>query len=123
MAAMTAPARELCAGSADASDRLQGAMVARQTLGKGARPSSLPDGEARGDPHLDRRRSCLSQAGKTLRRMMRQHCGQSGRQDNSQVAVTSLITDDRASLPVAYRPYLLAILADDAHRPGKAWFC
>src|SRR5688500_10862334 len=36
----------------------------------------------------------------------RQYCGQLGKQDNCQVAVTLSLANDRASLPVAYRLYL-----------------
>ena len=36
----------------------------------------------------------------------RQYCGQLGKQDNCQVAVSLSIANDHASLPVAYRMYL-----------------
>ena len=36
----------------------------------------------------------------------RQYCGELGKQDNCQVAVSSLGCDDQASLPIAYRLYL-----------------
>src|ERR1700732_1506331 len=36
----------------------------------------------------------------------RQYCGQLGKQDNCQVAVTLSIANHSASLPIAYRPYL-----------------
>jgi SRSO17 transposase len=36
----------------------------------------------------------------------RQYCGQLGKQDNCQVAMTLSLANRAASLPVAYRPYL-----------------
>src|SRR5215217_5686848 len=37
----------------------------------------------------------------------RQYCGQLGKQDNCQVAVSLSVANDHASLPLAYRLYLL----------------
>jgi SRSO17 transposase len=50
----------------------------------------------------------------------RQYCGQLGKQDNCQVAVTLSIANHSASLPIAYRLYLpLEWTADGAPaRPG-----
>ena len=50
----------------------------------------------------------------------RQYCGQLGKQDNCQVAVSLSIANDHASLPVAYRMYLPEAWANDAARRGKA---
>ena len=50
----------------------------------------------------------------------RQYCGQLGKQDNCQVAVSLSISNDHASLPVAYRLYLPAVWADDPVRRIKA---
>ncbi len=50
----------------------------------------------------------------------RQYCGQLGKQDNCQVAVTLSIANDHASLPVAYRMYLPEAWANDAGRRDKA---
>jgi SRSO17 transposase len=50
----------------------------------------------------------------------RQYCGQLGKQDNCQVAVSLSIANDHASLPVAYRMYLPEIWAQDAARREKA---
>ena len=50
----------------------------------------------------------------------RQYCGQLGKQDNCQVAVTLSLANDRASLPVAYRLYLPETWAGDAERRIKA---
>ena len=50
----------------------------------------------------------------------RQYCGQLGKQDNCQVAVSLSIANDQASLPVAYRLYLPQSWASDDARRTKA---
>jgi SRSO17 transposase len=50
----------------------------------------------------------------------RQYCGQLGKQDNCQVAVSLSVANDHASLPVAYRLYLPETWAGDAPRRAKA---
>src|SRR6187549_1437948 len=50
----------------------------------------------------------------------RQYCGQLGKQDNCQVAVSLSAANDHASLPIAYRLYLPASWANDADRRAKA---
>ena len=50
----------------------------------------------------------------------RQYCGQLGKQDNCQVAVSLSVANDAASLPIAYRLYLPQAWADDPERRGKA---
>src|SRR6266403_4418016 len=50
----------------------------------------------------------------------RQYCGQLGKQDNCQVAVTLSIANHAASLPVAYRLYLPADWSADPERRRKA---
>jgi SRSO17 transposase len=50
----------------------------------------------------------------------RQYCGQLGKQDNCQVAVSLSIANHHASLPVAYRLYLPQEWAADAARRRKA---
>jgi SRSO17 transposase len=50
----------------------------------------------------------------------RQYCGQLGKQDNCQVAVSLSIANHAASLPVAYRLYLPEDWASDADRRAKA---
>ena len=50
----------------------------------------------------------------------RQYCGQLGKQDNCQVAVSLSVANDRASLPIAYRLYLPEIWAEDPARRAKA---
>jgi SRSO17 transposase len=50
----------------------------------------------------------------------RPYCGQFGKQDNCQVAVSLSVANDHASLPVAYRLYLPETWAGDAPRRAKA---
>jgi SRSO17 transposase len=50
----------------------------------------------------------------------RQYCGQLGKQDNCQVAVSLSIANAHASLPVAYRLYLPKDWAADGERRDKA---
>src|SRR3954469_17759235 len=50
----------------------------------------------------------------------RQYCGQLGKQDNCQVAVSLSVANDQASLPVAYRLYLPQDWAADPVRRKKA---
>ena len=50
----------------------------------------------------------------------RQYCGQLGKQDNCQVAVTLSVANHTASLPVAYRLYLPEDWANDPVRRDKA---
>ena len=49
----------------------------------------------------------------------RQYCGQTGKQDNCQVAVSLSVATHQASLPIAYRLYLPKDWADDAARRAK----
>src|SRR5229473_6267184 len=49
----------------------------------------------------------------------RQYCGQTGKQDNCQVAVSLSVANHHASLPVAYRLYLPKEWADDGERRRK----
>ncbi|UPT87669.1 IS701 family transposase [Bradyrhizobium barranii subsp. apii] len=50
----------------------------------------------------------------------RQYCGQLGKQDNCQVAVSLSIANHHASLPIAYRLYLPESWAEDEDRREKA---
>jgi SRSO17 transposase len=50
----------------------------------------------------------------------RQYCGQLGKEDNCQVAVSLSIANEHASLPVAYRLYLPQEWTDDSDRLRKA---
>lgn len=49
----------------------------------------------------------------------RQYCGQVGKKENCQIAVTLSIATERASLPVAYRLYLPEQWAEDEERRKK----
>src|SRR5690349_13914440 len=50
----------------------------------------------------------------------RQYCGQLGKPDNCQVAVSLLVANDHASLPIAYQLFLPEVWADDPARRAKA---
>ena len=50
----------------------------------------------------------------------RQYCGQLGKQDNCQVAVSLSVANDHASLPVAYQLYLPEVWAGDPERRAGA---
>ncbi len=50
----------------------------------------------------------------------RQYCGQLGKQDNCQVAVSLSVANDHASLPIAYRLYLPETWAGDPERCARA---
>ena len=50
----------------------------------------------------------------------RQYCGQLGKQDNCQVAVSLSVANETASLPIAYRLYLPQVWADDPEQRRKA---
>jgi SRSO17 transposase len=50
----------------------------------------------------------------------RQYCGQLGKQDNCQVAVSLSVANDHASLPIAFRLYLPEDWAKDSTRREKA---
>ncbi len=50
----------------------------------------------------------------------RQYCGQLGKQDNCQVAVSLSVANPAASLPIAYRLYLPETWADDPERRRQA---
>jgi SRSO17 transposase len=49
----------------------------------------------------------------------RQYCGQLGKQENCQVAVSLSVTTDGASLPIAWQLYLPEVWATDKHRREK----
>ena len=50
----------------------------------------------------------------------RQYCGQLGKQDNCQIAVSLSVATDQASLPIAYRLYLPEAWANDPDRRARA---
>jgi SRSO17 transposase len=49
----------------------------------------------------------------------RQYCGQIGKQDNCQVAVSLSVTTESSSMPIAYRLYLPEVWASDSGRREK----
>jgi SRSO17 transposase len=50
----------------------------------------------------------------------RQYCGELGKQDNCQVAVSLSVASDRASVPIAWRLYLPETWTEDPKRRAKA---
>ena len=70
----------------------------------------------------------LPKKGKHSVGVARQYCGQLGKQDNCQVAVSLSVANDVASLPIAYRLYLPKTWASDVERRRKgrrsrgAWY-
>ena len=52
--------------------------------------------------------------------VIRQYCGQLGKQDNCQVAVPLSVANDHASLPLAHRLYPPQAWADDPDRRARA---
>lgn len=62
----------------------------------------------------------LPKKGKHSVGVARQYCGQLGKQDNCQVAVSLSVANDIASLPIAYRLYLPKTWAHDTERRRKA---
>lgn len=62
----------------------------------------------------------LPKKGKHSVGVARQYCGQLGKQDNCQVAVSLSIANDAASLPIAHRLYLPEAWAADAERRRTA---
>ena len=62
----------------------------------------------------------LPKRGKHSVGVARQYCGELGKQDNCQVAVSLSVANEQASLPIAYRLYLPEAWADDPERRRKA---
>src|SRR5688500_9899909 len=62
----------------------------------------------------------LPKRGKHSVGVARQYCGELGKQDNCQVAVSLSVANEQASLPIAYRLYLPRAWADDPVLRHKA---
>src|SRR3954467_11203199 len=62
----------------------------------------------------------LPKKGRLSGGVARQYCGQLGKRDNCQVAVTLSVANEHASLPVAYRLYLPEAWAEDPARRAMA---
>src|SRR6476646_3389357 len=62
----------------------------------------------------------LPKKGKLSVGVARQYCGQLGKRDNCQVAVTLSVANEHASLPIAYRLYLPEAWAADPARRATA---
>src|ERR687886_755743 len=62
----------------------------------------------------------LPKKGKLSVGVARQYCGQVGKRENCQVAVTLSVATEHASLPIAYRLYLPEAWADDPARRAMA---
>jgi hypothetical protein len=85
------------------------------------RDGAADDGAPWPDRGLDHRRHRLSEEGQAFRRGGPAiYCGQLGKQDNCQAAVSLSVANREASLPVRYRLYLPQEWADDTTRRGKA---
>jgi SRSO17 transposase len=69
---------------------------------------------------MDDRRHGFSKKGRHSVGVTRQYCGQLGKQDNCQVAVSLSLANHDGSLPVAYRLYLPEEWARDRERRDKA---
>src|SRR5690348_9232899 len=64
--------------------------------------------------------SSFPKQGKYSVGVARQYCGQLGKQDNCQVAVSLSVANDHASLPIAYQLFLPEVWANDPARRAKA---
>src|ERR1700748_1757204 len=120
MAAMTAPERTTAQHQALLHFVGQGDWSDQQVLAK-VRELVLPVIERHGEIEawiIDD--TGFPKKGRHSVGVARQYCGQLGKQDNCQVAVTLSLANHDASLPVAYRLYLPEDWANDPVRRHKA---
>ena len=120
MAAMTAPERVSAQHQSMLHFIAQGNWPDEKVLGK-VRDMVVPEMERHGPIEawiIDD--TGFPKQGKHSVGVARQYCGQLGKQDNCQVAVTLSIANHHASLPVAYRLYLPKEWTDDKERCRKA---
>ncbi len=87
--------------------------------GQGARSGASGAVGARPDPRVDHRRHRLPKKGRHSVGVARQYCGQIGKQDNGQVAVSLTLATDHTSLPVAFRLCLPKTWVGDAERRAR----
>jgi len=120
MAAITAPERVSAQHQSMLHFIAQGNWSDEKVLGK-VREMVVPDMERHGPIEawiIDD--TGFPKQGKHSVGVARQYCGQLGKQDNCQVAVTMSLANHHASLPVAYQLYLPKEWADDEERCRKA---
>jgi SRSO17 transposase len=120
MAAITAPERVSAQHQSLLHFISQGGWSDEKVLGK-VREMVVPEMERHGPIEawiIDD--TGFPKQGKHSVGVARQYCGQLGKQDNCQVAVTLSLANHHASLPVAYRLYLPKGWADDKERCRKA---
>ena len=120
MAAVTAPARVSAQHQSMLHFISQGGWSDDNVLGK-VRELVVPEMERHGPIEawiIDD--TGFPKQGKHSVGVARQYCGQLGKQDNCQVAVTLSLANHHSSLPVAYRLYLPKEWAEDEDRRSKA---
>jgi SRSO17 transposase len=120
MAAITAPERVSAQHQSMLHFISQGNWSDEKVLGK-VREMVVPEMERHGSIEawiIDD--TGFPKQGKHSVGVARQYCGQLGKQDNCQVAVTLSIANHHASLPVAYRLYLPKEWMDEEERRRKA---
>ena len=120
MAAITAPARVSAQHQSMMHFISQGGWSDDKVLGK-VRQMVVPEMERQGPIEawiIDD--TGFPKQGKHSVGVARQYCGQLGKQDNCQIAVTLSLANHHASLPVAYQLYLPKEWADDEERRRKA---
>jgi len=120
MAAITAPARVSAQHQSMMHFISQGGWSDHKVLDK-VRQMVVPEMERHGPIEawiIDD--TGFPKQGKHSVGVARQYCGQLGKQDNCQVAVTLSLANQHASLPVAYQLYLPKEWADDEERRRKS---
>src|SRR5882757_4298873 len=120
LAAITAPARVSAQHQSLLHFVGQAPWSDEAVLGK-IRELTLPLLEKHGSPEaLIIDDTGVPKKGKHSVGVARQYCGQLGKQDNCQVAVSVSLANERFSLPVRYQLYLPQSWADDADRRKAA---